>query len=62
MNSHHQALRVLIDSIMSTDTNPNAVVISRLRQMRNSLSLEEPMPRYDVETLDEAIAALGGHK
>lgn len=62
MNSHHKAILGLIDSIMNTDINPHAVTISRLRVMRNMLSLEEPMPRYDVETLDLAIKALGGHK
>jgi hypothetical protein len=51
----------LIDEIMAGTTNPHASIIQRLRVMKNSLSLEDPMPLYDVTTLDLAIKALQAH-
>jgi hypothetical protein len=46
---------------MNVSKNPHASIIQRLRVMKNSLSLEDPMPLYDVTTLDLAIKALQAH-
>jgi hypothetical protein len=51
----------LIDEIMAISKNPHASIIRRLRTMKNSLSLNDPMPLYDVTTLDLAIKALEAH-
>jgi hypothetical protein len=59
--NHTMAMFGLIDEIMSNSTNPHASIIRRLRAMKNSLSLEDPMPLYDVTTLDQAIKALQAH-
>jgi hypothetical protein len=59
--NHTMAMFGLIDEIMAVSKNPHASIIQRLRAMKNSLSLEEPMPLYDVTTLDLAIKALQAH-
>ncbi len=59
--NHTMAMFGLIDEIMSVSKNPHASIIQRLRAMKNSLSLEDPMPLYDVTTLDLAIKALQAH-
>ena len=59
--NHTTAMFNLIDEIMAGSTNPHASIIRRLRAMKNSLSLEDPMPLYDVTTLDQAIKALQAH-
>jgi len=52
-----QLFRGLVDDILRThDTG----IVKRLRTMRNALTLEDPMPHYDIETLELAIEALGG--
>ena len=62
MNTNHtMAMFGLIDEIMAVSNNPHASIIQRLRVMKNQLSLEEPMPLYDVTTLDLAIKALQAH-
>ena len=59
--NHTMAMFGLIDEIMAVSNNPHASIIQRLRVMKNQLSLEEPMPLYDVTTLDLAIKALQAH-
>jgi len=59
--NHTMAMFGLIDEIMAVSKNPHASLIQRLRAMKNSLSLEDPMPLYDVTTLDLAIKALQAH-
>ncbi len=62
MNTNHtMAVFNLINEIMDVSKNPHASLIQRLRTMKNSLSLEDPMPLYDVTTLDMAIKALQAH-
>jgi hypothetical protein len=62
MNTNHtMAVFSLMDEIMNVSKNPHASLIQRLRTMKNSLSLEDPMPLYDVTTLDMAIKALQAH-
>ena len=62
MNTNHtMAMFGLIDEIMAVSNNPHASIIQRLKTMKNQLSLEEPMPLYDVTTLDLAIKALQAH-
>ena len=62
MNTNHtMAMFGLIDEIMNVSNNPHASIIQRLKTMKNQLSLEEPMPLYDVTTLDLAIKALQAH-
>ena len=62
MNTKHtMAVFSLIDEIANVSTNPHASIIQRLKGMKNSLSLEDPMPLYDVTTLDLAIKALQAH-
>ena len=62
MNTNHaMAVFSLMDEIMNVSNNPHASLIQRLRTMKNSLSLEDPMPLYDVTTLDMAIKALQAH-
>lgn len=62
MNTNHtMAIFGLMDEIMSVSTNPHASIIQRLKGMKNSLSLEDPMPLHDVTTLDLAIKALQAH-
>ncbi len=58
---HDMAIFDLINQIADTRTNPHASIIQRLKGMKNSLSLEEPMPLHDVTTLDLAIKALQAH-
>jgi hypothetical protein len=58
---HDMAIFDLINQIADTGTNPHASIIRRLRAMKNSLSLEDPMPLHDVTTLDLAIKALQAH-
>jgi hypothetical protein len=59
--NHTMALVGLMNEIMAVNTNPHASIIRRLRTMKNSLSLNDPMPLYDVTTLDLAIKALEAH-
>ena len=59
--NHATAIIGLMDEIMSVSQNPHASIIQRLRTMKNQLSLEDPMPLYDVTTLDQAIKALQAH-
>jgi hypothetical protein len=59
--SHTMAVFSLMDDIMAISKNPHASIIRRLRTMKNSLSLNDPMPLYDVTTLDLAIKALEAH-
>ena len=62
MNTNHKmAIFGLMDDILSVSNNPHASIIRRLRTMKNSLSLNDPMPLYDVTTLDLAIKALEAH-
>ena len=62
MNKNHtMAVFSLIDEIANVSTNPHASIIQRLKGMKNSLSLEDPMPLHDVTTLDLAIKALQAH-
>ena len=59
--NHTMAMFGLIDEIMAVNKNPHASIIRRLRTMKNQLSLNDPMPLYDVTTLDLAIKALEAH-
>jgi len=59
--NHTMALVGLMNEIMAVNTNPHASIIRRLRAMKNSLSLNDPMPLHDVTTLDLAIKALEAH-
>ena len=59
--NYTMAMFDLIDDIMTVSKNPHASIIQRLKAMKNSLSLEDPMPLYDVTTLDLAIKALQAH-
>ena len=62
MNTNHtMAVFSLMDEIANVRTNPHASIIQRLKGMKNSLSLEDPMPLHDVTTLDLAIKALQAH-
>ena len=62
MNTNHtMAVFNLMDEIANVSTNPHASIIQRLKGMKNSLSLEDPMPLHDVTTLDLAIKALQAH-
>ncbi len=61
MANHTMAIFGLIDDIMAISKNPHASIIRRLQTMKNQLSLNEPMPLYDVTTLDLAIKALQAH-
>jgi len=62
MNTNHTtAILGLMDDILAVSKNPHASIIRRLRTMKNSLSLNDPMPLYDVTTLDLAIKALEAH-
>ena len=62
MNTNHtMAVFGLLDDIMNVSKNPHASIIQRLKTMKNQLSLNEPMPLYDVTTLDLAIKALQAH-
>jgi hypothetical protein len=61
MVNHNMAFFGLIDEIMNVSKNPHASIIQRLKTMKNQLSLEDPMPLYDVTTLDLAIKALQAH-
>jgi hypothetical protein len=61
MVNHSMAIFNLIDEIANVSTNPHASIIQRLKTMKNQLSLEDPMPLYDVTTLDLAIKALQAH-
>jgi hypothetical protein len=38
--------------------NPHSHIVSRLKTLRNSLTLEDPEPLYDIQTLQMAIDAL----
>ena len=59
--NHTMAIFNLIDEIADIRQNPHASIIRRLQTMKNQLSLNEPMPLYDVTTLDLAIKALQAH-
>ena len=59
--SHTMAIFNLMDDILAISKNPHASIIRRLRAMKNSLSLNDPMPLHDVTTLDLAIKALEAH-
>jgi hypothetical protein len=59
--NHTMAIVGLMNEIMAVSKNPHASIIRRLRAMKNQLSLNEPMPIYDVTTLDLAIKALEAH-
>jgi len=59
--NHSMAVFSLMDDIMAISKNPHASIIQRLKTMKNQLSLEDPMPLYDVTTLDLAIKALQAH-
>jgi hypothetical protein len=59
--NHSMAVFSLIDDIMAISKNPHASIIQRLKTMKNQLSLEDPMPLYNVTTLDLAIKALQAH-
>ena len=59
--SHTMAIFSLMDDITAISKNPHASIIRRLRAMKNSLSLNDPMPLHDVTTLDLAIKALEAH-
>ena len=61
MAKHTMAIFGLMDEILAVSNNPHASIIRRLRTMKNSLSLNDPMPLYDVTTLDLAIKALEAH-
>ena len=61
MVNHQMAIFNLIDEIANVSKNPHASIIQRLKTMKNQLSLEDPMPLYDVTTLDLAIKALQAH-
>jgi hypothetical protein len=61
MVNYSMAIFNLIDEIANVSTNPHASIIQRLKIMKNQLSLEDPMPLYDVTTLDLAIKALQAH-
>jgi hypothetical protein len=62
MNTNHTtAIFGLMDDIFAVSKNPHASIIRRLRAMKNSLSLNDPMPLHDVTTLDLAIKALEAH-
>ena len=61
MANHQMAIFNLIDEIANVSKNPHASIIQRLKTMKNQLSLEDPMPLYDVTTLDLAIRALQAH-
>ena len=52
-------LFAFIDEIIKP--NPHADLIRRVRALRNALTLEVPMPLYDITTLDKAIQALEAH-
>jgi hypothetical protein len=52
-------LFAFIDEIITP--NPHDELLRRLRALRNSLTLEVPMPLYDITTLDKAIQALEAH-
>ena len=49
-----QAVRQIVDAIF----HPYSDVIRRLRTIRNAMSLCDPEPLYDIETLEKAITAL----
>ena len=59
--NHTMALVGLMNEIMAVSNSPHASIIRRLRTMKNQLSLNDPMPLYDVTTLDQAIKALEAH-
>ena len=61
MINHSMAIFNLIEEIADISRNPHASIIRRLQTMKNQLSLNEPMPLYDVTTLDLAIKALQAH-
>ena len=52
-------LFAFIDEIITP--NPHADLIRRLRTLRNGMTLEDPMPLYDITTIDKAIQALEAH-
>lgn len=51
---HAKALMQIVDTIF----NPYSDIIRRLRTIRNAMSLCDPEPLYDIETIDKAITAL----
>lgn len=40
--------------------NRHSHIIKRLKTLRNGMTLEDPTPIYDIETIEAAIIALGG--
>lgn len=50
----------VISDLTKQILNPHADIVRRLRTLRNALTLEDPEPIYDIETLERAITALGG--
>ena len=51
---HLKALNEIVDTIF----NPHSDIIRRLRTIRAAMTLENPEPLYDIETIDKAISAL----
>ena len=51
---HARAVMQIVDAIF----NPHSDIIRRLRTIRNAMSLCDPEPLYDIETIDKAISAL----
>ena len=51
---HTQAIRDIVESIF----NPHSDIVRRLRTIRNAMSLCDPEPLYDIETIDKAISIL----
>lgn len=51
---HAQAVMAIVDAIF----NPNSDIIRRLKTLRNAMTLCDPAPLYDIETLEKAITAL----
>ena len=51
---HAQAIRDIVDTIF----NPHSDIVRRLRTLRNAMSLCDPEPLYDIETIDKAISIL----
>ena len=51
---HAQAIRDIVDTIF----NPHSDIVRRLRTIRNAMSLCDPEPLYDIETIDKAISIL----
>jgi hypothetical protein len=50
----------VISDLTKQILNPHADIVRRLKTLRNALTLEDPEPIHDIETLERAITALGG--